>query len=64
LTHETALDTFRSLVELTRGREHQMKIKKIEHTNEKTVEKKDANGLKVKTRLKAGPTEGAVNVCG
>lgn len=41
-----------------------MKIKKIEHTNEKTVEKKDANGLKVKTRLKAGPTEGAVNVCG
>lgn len=41
-----------------------MKIKKIEHTAEKTVEKKDANGLKVKTRLKAGPAESAVNVCG
>ena len=40
-----------------------MKIKKIEQT-EKSVEKKDSNGLKVKTRLKAGPADADVAVCG
>lgn len=40
-----------------------MKIKKIEQTDEK-VTKKDSNGLKVKTRLKAGPSDADVAVCG
>lgn len=41
-----------------------MKIKKIEQTEAKKVEQKDANGLKVKTRLKAGPADTEVAVCG
>jgi hypothetical protein len=40
-----------------------MKIKKIEQTDEKKLEKKE-NGLKVKTRLKAGPADADVAVCG
>lgn len=41
-----------------------MKIKKIEQHDSKKVETKDSNGLKVKTRVKAGPADSEVAVCG
>ncbi len=42
-----------------------MKIKKIEQIDAtKKTDKKDENGLKVKTRLKAGPADADVATCG
>jgi hypothetical protein len=41
-----------------------MKIKKIEQIDETKKNEKKENGLKVKTRLKAGPAEADVATCG